>query len=33
MEGVEPEAARAAMRLAAHKLPIPTKVVMRESGE
>jgi large subunit ribosomal protein L16 len=33
MEGVEPELARAAMRLAAHKLPIPTKVVMRESGE
>jgi len=33
MEGVEPEVARAAMRLAAHKLPIPTKIVMREAGE
>jgi len=33
MEGVEHEAARAAMRLAAHKLPIPTKIVIRESGE
>ena len=33
MEGVEPAVARAAMRLAAHKLPIPTKIVMREAGE
>jgi large subunit ribosomal protein L16 len=33
MEGVEPEVARAAMRLAAHKLPIPTKIVFREAGE
>ena len=33
MEGVEPAVARAAMRLAAHKLPIPTKFVMREAGE
>ena len=30
MEGVEPAVAQAAMRLAAHKLPIPTKIVMRE---
>jgi large subunit ribosomal protein L16 len=30
MEGVEPEVARAAMRLAAHKLPIRTKIVTRE---
>jgi large subunit ribosomal protein L16 len=33
MEGVEPAVAQAAMRLAAHKLPIPTKIVMREGGE
>ena len=33
MEGVEETMARAAMRLAAHKLPIPTKIVLRESGE
>ena len=33
MEGVEPAVARAAMRLAAHKLPIPTKIVMREAVE
>jgi large subunit ribosomal protein L16 len=33
MEGVEETQARAAMRLAAHKLPIPTKIVLRESGE
>ena len=33
MEGVEETVARAAMRLAAHKLPIPTKIVMRETGE
>src|SRR5574340_1054515 len=30
MEGVEPEVAMAAMRLAAHKLPIPTRIVSRE---
>ena len=30
MEGVEPEVARAAMRLAAHKLPIRTKFIGRE---
>jgi large subunit ribosomal protein L16 len=30
MEGVTPEIARAAMRLAAHKLPIPTRFVTRE---
>ncbi len=30
MEGVTLEVARAAMRLAAHKLPIPTRFVMRE---
>ena len=30
MEGVTPEVAMAAMRLAAHKLPIKTKVVTRE---
>ena len=29
MEGVEPAVAMAAMRLAAHKLPIPTRVVTR----
>src|SRR6059036_3410104 len=29
MEGVEPAVAMAAMRLAAHKLPIPTKIVAR----
>jgi large subunit ribosomal protein L16 len=33
MEGVEPAVAQAAFRLAAHKLPIPTKIVMREAGE
>jgi large subunit ribosomal protein L16 len=33
MEGVEPAVAQAAMRLAAHKLPIPTKIVMREAVE
>ena len=33
MEGVEPAVAQAAMRLAAHKLPIPTKIVMREGAE
>ena len=30
MEGVSPEIAREALRLAAHKLPIPTRVVRRE---
>jgi len=33
MEGVEPAVAHAAMRLAAHKLPMPTKIVSREQGE
>src|SRR5262245_36378106 len=33
MEGVEPAVAQAAMRLAGHKLPIPTKIVMREAAE
>jgi large subunit ribosomal protein L16 len=32
MEGVDPATAREAMRLAAHKLPIRTMVVMREGG-
>ncbi len=31
--GVSEEIAREALRLAAHKLPIPTKVITRESGE
>ena len=30
MEGVEPDVARQALRLAAHKLPIPTRIVARE---
>ena len=30
MEGVNPEIAREALRLAAHKLPIPTRFVARE---
>ena len=30
MEGVAPDVARQALRLAAHKLPIPTRIVMRE---
>ena len=30
MEGVSPEIAREAFRLAAHKLPVSTRVVMRE---
>jgi large subunit ribosomal protein L16 len=30
MEGVSPEVAKEALRLAAHKLPIPTRFVMRE---
>jgi large subunit ribosomal protein L16 len=33
MEGVTADVAMAAMRLAAHKLPIPTKVVQRVAGE
>jgi large subunit ribosomal protein L16 len=33
MEGVEPTVAMSAMRLAAHKLPIRTKIVMRETVE
>jgi large subunit ribosomal protein L16 len=33
MEGVTPETAQAAMRLAAHKLPLATKFVTRERGE
>ena len=32
MEGVEPEIAREAMRLAAHKLPIPCRFVEREEA-
>ncbi len=32
MEGVTPEVALAAMRLAAHKLPIPTRIVKREEA-
>jgi large subunit ribosomal protein L16 len=31
MEGVAPEVARAALRLAAHKLPLSTKLVVRET--
>jgi large subunit ribosomal protein L16 len=33
MEGVAPDVAREAMRLAAHKLPIPTKFIEREPAE
>ena len=33
MEGVEHTAAFAALRLAAHKLPIPTRIVTREAGK
>ncbi len=33
MEGVSPDVAREAMRLAAHKLPIPTKFIEREQAE
>lgn len=33
MEGVAPDVAMAAMRLAAHKLPIRTKVVTRDAAE
>jgi len=32
MEGVEPDVAREAMRLAAHKLPIPCRFVEREGA-
>src|SRR6185312_5280034 len=32
MEGVEPEVAQEAMRLAAQKLPLPTKLVVREEA-
>jgi len=33
MEGVTPELAREAMRLAAHKIPLKTKFVKREVAE
>jgi large subunit ribosomal protein L16 len=33
MEGVTPELAREAMRLAAHKIPLKTKFVLREVSE
>ena len=33
MEGVAPDIAREAMRLAAHKIPMPTKFIMREEAE
>jgi large subunit ribosomal protein L16 len=33
MEGVAPEIARQAMRLAAHKIPLETKFLVREGGE
>lgn len=33
MQGVSEEVAREAMRLAAHKLPIKTKFIVREGGE
>lgn len=33
MQGVNEEVAREAMRLAAHKLPIKTKFIVREGGE
>src|SRR5450432_44793 len=33
MEGVPPEMAREAMRLAAHKIPLKTKFVLREVAE
>ena len=32
LEGVAPDVARQALRLAAHKLPIPTRIVMREEA-
>ena len=31
--GVDEKVAREALRLASHKLPIPTKIVIRESGD
>jgi large subunit ribosomal protein L16 len=33
MEGVAPDIAKEAMRLAAHKIPMKTKFVMRETAE
>jgi large subunit ribosomal protein L16 len=33
MEGVPPDIAREAMRLAAHKIPLKTKFVLREVAE
>ena len=33
MEGVDAPSPRQAMRLAAHKLPIPTKIVTRQQAE
>ena len=33
MEGVTPDLAREAMRLAAHKIPLKTKFVLRETAE
>ena len=33
MEGVAPDIAQEAMRLAAHKIPLKTKFVMRETAE
>jgi large subunit ribosomal protein L16 len=33
MEGVTPDLAREAMRLAAHKIPLKTKFVLREVAE
>jgi large subunit ribosomal protein L16 len=33
MQGVAPEVAREAMRLAGHKLPVKTRFIEREGGE
>lgn len=33
MQGVEPDVAREAMRLASHKLPVKTRFIVREGGE
>ncbi len=33
MQGVKEEVAREAMRLAGHKLPVPTRFIIREGGE
>jgi large subunit ribosomal protein L16 len=33
MEGVAPDIAKEAMRLAAHKIPMKTRFIMRETGE